>query len=112
MMADDRRKRTEERAYELWQREGQPEGRHLEHWLAAEREDASGEEANEGEGNRTAAREYNRDTRDFVESGEVETKAREAEEALDGPEAKELAEAEEAGKRRSRGEDPALRRRS
>jgi hypothetical protein len=26
------------RAYLIWQREGRPEGRHVEHWLAAEAE--------------------------------------------------------------------------
>ena len=30
---------------------------------------------NEGEGNRTAAREYNKDTREFVRSGKVEKSA-------------------------------------
>jgi len=27
-----------ERAYEIWEREGQPEGREVEHWLRARRE--------------------------------------------------------------------------
>ena len=38
---------------------------------------------NEGEGNKTAAREYNEAQRRFVESGKVDEKAREAEKALD-----------------------------
>ena len=33
---------------------------------------------NEGEGNRTAARNYNKATEDFVKSGKVEEKARDA----------------------------------
>lgn len=32
------REEVEHRAYELWEREGRPEGRDLEHWLAAERQ--------------------------------------------------------------------------
>jgi hypothetical protein len=68
-----------------------------------------GSQANEGEGNRTAAREYNKGVQDFVKTGQVEEKAREAAEALDGPEADGLRQAEEAGKEHSHGEDPALK---
>ena len=32
-----------ERAYRIWEREGRPEGRSLEHWLQAEVEIATGE---------------------------------------------------------------------
>lgn len=32
------RQEVERRAYELWETEGRPEGRDLEHWLAAERQ--------------------------------------------------------------------------
>jgi hypothetical protein len=65
-------------------------------------------EPNEGEGNRTAARAYDTAQRKFVAEGEVEEKAREAEEALDGAEGDALRRAEEAGKSRSQGEDPLL----
>ncbi|HEX4504815.1 MAG TPA: hypothetical protein VH722_03720 [Alphaproteobacteria bacterium] len=68
-----------------------------------------GSQANEGEGNRKAAREYNKGVQDFVKTGQVEKKAREAADALDGPEANELRKAEEAGKEHSHGEDPALK---
>ena len=64
---------------------------------------------NEGEGNKTAAREYNEAQRRFVESGKVNEKAREAEKSLD-TEKDELARAEAVGKRHSHGEDPALKR--
>ena len=37
-MNDDREDRIKQRAYELWQREGSPDGRTLGHWLQAERE--------------------------------------------------------------------------
>jgi hypothetical protein len=67
-------------------------------------------QANEGEGNRTAAKAYNKATQDFIKSGQVDEKAREAANAVDGPEARELKQAEEAGKSHSHGEDPALKR--
>lgn len=69
-----------------------------------------GSQANEGEGNRSAARAYNRGVRDFEKTGQVEKKAREAADALDGPEATRLKQAEQAGKEHSHGEDPALRK--
>ena len=68
-----------------------------------------GSQANEGEGNRTAARAYNKGVQDFMKTGQVEKKAREAADALDGPEATELRQAEETGKEHSHGEDPALK---
>jgi hypothetical protein len=66
--------------------------------------------ANQGEGNRTAAREFNEAQRHFVESQPVEDKAREAERALDGPEARQLAEAEAIGRSHIAEEDPAVHR--
>ncbi len=56
---------------------------------------------NEGEGNKTAAREYNEAQRRFVSGGNVEPAARDAEQALDGPEQEELREAEAIGKSRA-----------
>jgi hypothetical protein len=64
---------------------------------------------NEGEGNKTAARRYNEATQQYIESGKVEPAAKEAEAALDGPEAEELELAEEEGKRP--GEDHGVRNR-
>ncbi len=66
---------------------------------------------NQGEGNRTAAREYNKAQQDFAKSGKVEQAARSAERALDTEEAKELKQAEEIGRRHSHGEDPAVKQR-
>jgi hypothetical protein len=63
---------------------------------------------NEGEGNRTAAREYNEATRQFVRSGRVEAAAKDAERALDSPERKDLEAAERQGRSHARGEDPAV----
>jgi hypothetical protein len=65
---------------------------------------------NEGEGNKTAAREYNEAQRRFAQSDKVEEKAREAEKALDGPEKEVLRQAEAVGKRHGAGEDPAVKK--
>jgi hypothetical protein len=112
-MSDERHQKISEKAYRLWETEGQPQGRDLDHWVRAEREadEATGStQANEGEGNRTATRAYNRKARQFAETGPVEAQARKAKADLDGPEGAELREAELVGKRHSHGEDPAIRR--
>ena len=59
---------------------------------------------NEGEGNRTAAKVYNDATMAFAKSGKVGPAARKAEESLDTAEAKELARAENAGRKPGHGE--------
>jgi hypothetical protein len=67
---------------------------------------------NEGEGNRTAAREYNEAQRQFVRSGKVDQKAREAEKDLKDKEIRrELEHAETVGKSHAAKEDPAVKRR-
>lgn len=65
---------------------------------------------NEGEGNRTAAREFNEAEQRFARSGKVEEKAREAERAIAGKEGDALREAELVGKRHAKGEDPDVKR--
>ena len=69
-----------------------------------------GSQANEGEGNRTAAKAYNKGVQDFEKTGQVDKKAREAADALDGPEAQALKDAEAKGKSHSHGEDPLLKK--
>jgi hypothetical protein len=64
---------------------------------------------NEGEGNKTAARHYNEKAERFANSGQVEDKAREAEEALGGSEGRTLERAEAEGKSHAAGEDPAVK---
>jgi hypothetical protein len=64
----------------------------------------------EGEGNYTAARDYDRDQKRFAESGKVEKAARDAAQAVQGPEGDRLRQAEQAGKSHAKGEDPALKR--
>jgi hypothetical protein len=79
--------------------------------MTNERKDAAkGQQANEGEGNRTAAKAYNESAERFAKSGKVADKAKEARDAVDGDKGKELAEAETVGKSHSKGEDPALKR--
>lgn len=53
---------------------------------------------NEGEGSRTAAKQYNEATRKFVESGKVDKAAKDAEQAIAGDEAEELKRAEDEGR--------------
>ncbi|QGM96895.1 hypothetical protein [Methylocystis parvus] len=57
---------------------------------------------NEGEGNRTAARQYNEAQRKFVESGKVDPAAKDAERALETNEAEELRRAEEEGRKHAK----------
>jgi uncharacterized protein (TIGR02284 family) len=70
----------------------------------------TGKQRNEGEGNKTAAKEYNDATKKFVDSGKVDQKAEEAARARAGAEAKELDRAEQAGKSHAKEEDPAVTR--
>ena len=118
---DERVQRISLRAYEIWELRGRPTDHEIEDWLEAEREiesemgsrnatESSGGSANEGEGSQTGARNYNARTKKFVKSGQVDAKAREAEDALNGPEAADLRAAEEIGKSHSHGEDPALKK--
>lgn len=55
---------------------------------------------NQGEGDRRSARSYNDHLRAFIEDERVDEAAQEAAEALDGPDADSLREAEELGKAR------------
>lgn len=64
---------------------------------------------NEGEGSREAARHYNEATRDFVESGQVEEKAREAGNVSEQEKA-EMERAEREGRERAKEFDPAVKR--
>jgi hypothetical protein len=111
-MSEQNEHRIRERAYALWVEEGRPEGRHAEHWYTAvcELMTKAGDQLrsktqkskNEGEGNVTAARAYNAETRKFIKSGRVASKAQEAKKAIEGPEGPSLRQAEAIGKRRAR----------
>ena len=66
---------------------------------------------NEGEGNRTSAREYNEAQQRFIRSGQVDQKAHEAERDMRDREIRrELEHAATVGRRHSAGEDPEVRR--
>jgi hypothetical protein len=60
---------------------------------------------NEGEGNRTADRQYREGVSRHISSGESEPAADEARRALDGDEADDLREAEQEGKSRAAADD-------
>jgi hypothetical protein len=62
-----------------------------------------------GEGNREADRRYRERTRDFLESEDVEEKAREAEPSSED-EAERLKKAEEAGEEQAKEKDPSVKR--
>jgi cation transport regulator ChaB len=64
---------------------------------------------NEGEGNHSAAKQYNDAQKRFAESGKVEPAAKDAARAVDGPEGRELRDAELLGKRHAHGEDPQVK---
>ncbi len=57
---------------------------------------------NEGEGSRTAARNYNQKTREFIDAGKVDDAADAAKDAIDGDEREELENAEQVGKSKAR----------
>jgi hypothetical protein len=116
----DQRQMIRELAYQMWEIEGRPEGRALEHWVRAEhkvrpngadnhqrREDPQPRfdtDASDQEGIR-AAREYERGVKRTENGGQEEAKAKEAEQALDGAEGAALKKAEQVGKSRRKGED-------
>ena len=57
---------------------------------------------NEGEGNKSADVEYRKGLRNFVNSGQVQEKAKEAAAALDSSAGKDLREAEKKGRKKAR----------
>jgi len=70
------------------------------------------QQRNEGEGNRTAAREYNQAQQRFVGSGQVDRKAHEAERDISNESIRrELEHAEAIGRRHIAEEDPQVKRR-
>ena len=63
---------------------------------------------NEGEGNRTAAREYDERATEHARKGDVHAEAERAREALEGTDADTLRDAELEGKKRAKEEDPEI----
>ena len=107
-MADEKIDQLRNRAYQIWERKGRPQGRDLEHWLEAEREleaeDDRKHRAKKEEAGLEAARAYSRDAQEFGRHENVEARAEEAKHAIEGAEASELKRAEAIGKSRSRGQ--------
>jgi hypothetical protein len=68
----------------------------------------TGKDQVEGEGSYTGTRDYNQRTKKFIESGKVEDAARKASPQSE-EEAQAMQKAERIGKKRAKGEDPALR---
>lgn len=64
----------------------------------ASRPSGGARQKNEGEGNKTAARRYNKDQHEFAKSGRVDKAADEAAKAVSGSEHDELERAEEKGR--------------
>lgn len=62
-----------------------------------------GRQRNEGEGNRTAARQYNKDQQEFIDSGKVPEAAERAKKAVESDEAGKLRRAERTGRSKARG---------
>jgi hypothetical protein len=62
-------------------------------------EDEKGQWPTEGEGNKSADRQYRKETEKFAKSGRVAGQAQKAADALAGPEGKELRDAEEKARR-------------
>jgi uncharacterized protein (TIGR02284 family) len=71
----------------------------------------TGKQRNEGEGNKTAAKEYNEATTKFAQSGKVEKQAEAAARAREGAERRDLDRAEQAGRSHAKDEDPQVRQR-
>lgn len=63
----------------------------------------------EGEGSYKGTKDYNERTKKFVDSGKVEQAARDAE-PRSTEEAHQMEKAERIGKKRAKGEDPALKK--
>jgi hypothetical protein len=63
---------------------------------------------NEGEGNKSAAKVFDRSQSEFARHGDVAGQANAAKSALEGSEREGMEKAEEIGKSHSHGEDPAL----
>jgi hypothetical protein len=102
-MSSDFIHKVRERAYQIWEREGCPEGRENEHWHRAEQEladeDASGSSPDAG--GQAAAHEYDHHAGKFGKTGQAEAQARAARESVDRPQAEDLKRAEAAGRSRN-----------
>ena len=103
---DDYLQRVRLRAYLIWEKQGRPEGLAVDHWLEAEQQVANEPDA----AGLQAGRDCDKGVQEFEKSGRVERAAKEAREALDGPERADLEQAQENARRRGGGNDASGRR--
>jgi hypothetical protein len=80
------------------ERRAKPDEKNKQQGAASSADESANSSANEGEGSRTAARDYNQRTEKFIQSGKVDESAKKAEKAIEGDEAKDMAEAEKIGR--------------
>jgi len=78
--------------------------------MAEDRKQQQGSQQNEGEGNRTAARQYNEGATQHARSGKVEKQARDAADAIEGPEGPSIERARQESAKRAKEEDPQLKK--
>jgi hypothetical protein len=55
MPASERSQRIRERAYQIWEEQGRPEGLHAQHWYAAEQELEEDESEDQAQGSNSTA---------------------------------------------------------
>ena len=65
---------------------------------------------NQGEGNREAAKAYNKHTQDDLKTKDVDAKGKAAKDAISGDQANDLKKAEAEGKSKAKEFDPQVRR--
>ncbi len=94
--------RIRERAYQIWQSKGCPEGEAEQNWCQAERELSAG---TNDDAELRGAHDYQRNLHAFERDGRVSSAAQEAKRAVESPEGDSLRQAEEKGKQRSKGGD-------
>ena len=98
-MSNDFIHKVRERAYQIWEHEGCPEGRENEHWHRAEQEladeDAAGSSPDAG--GQAAAHEYDHNAGKSGKTGQGEAQARAARKSVEGPQGEDLKRAEGAG---------------
>jgi DUF2934 family protein len=109
--AGDLQERIRERARAIWQHEGQPEGRHDEHWRQAEKEISAEDAAGRAEKEARATRRKKAPEKAEVKSPAAELAARrrpkKSEPTSDAATAQELAEKNRSSKSRIPGKAPA-----
>lgn len=103
---DDYTRRVRLRAYLIWERAGQPQGRDAEHWYQAEREVAQEEDA----AGLRAGRAYDKSVKEFENPAESKERLKRRSRNLRARREMRLERAQETARRASKGDDAAGRR--